>query len=593
MRRLKLDPTYASQAIDWYGNKNAGILNKNGYQANDANVYLAHFLGAGGAMSVLGANPSTPLDQIKALDAARKSNPEVFGRAGTAGGLQAWAGARMGDGATTARNSGGSSYEIAQGMTTNDAQRRSLAETKAFEDLAKSMKGVNDIAKFVREAKDAVSAAQENEDGGSKFRNSLTKMIRGGKAFPDNLDPNSPAYADTFKVADQQDAAMREALEAKKRNERLKQIRENSAINGDVMDDKTAEALQRLQDKSKFHFSDGYYTEQKKAAKDIGTFMADSDANPQNKAANDRDIAALQQQLEKKKNLEVTNTLNTETQKYEGIKRSLMTTDQARQDAYQAELKRLDELLAKDTSTGDERAAKEEEVARRKALLARQQFDLTPIGGMLKQWGDYGHNLEQAATGWMNGFNDKLADMVMKGRVSFRSLAQSIEKDIITMSLKAAESKLFSGLLGGFGGVGGGAATGGLDGMAAIHHTGGVAGSSMPSRRVNMNLFAGAQRWHTGTGGMTLGGDEIPIIAKRGEQVDWPANLARQYGGKGGNFAMGDINVTGASNGSPAQNRELAEQIASHVKAAAGAMVGQELRTQMRPGGTIRQMSGK
>jgi hypothetical protein len=325
--------------------------------------------------------------------------------------------------------------------------------------------------------------------------------------------------------------------------------------------------------------------------------MADTDANPKNKEANDRDIAALQGKLEKQKNLEITTTLDTENQKYEGIKQSLMTTDQARAAAYQNELKRLDELLAKDASTGDERVLKEKTVTERKQLLMKQQFDLTPLGGMVKQWADYGNNLQTAATGWMNGFNDKLADMVMHGRVSFRSLALSIEHDILTMSMKAAESKLFSSVLGGlnFGGGGSAAASGGLDGLAAIHHTGGVAGSAMPSRRVNMNVFAGAQRWHTGTGGMTLAGDEIPIIAKRGEQVDWPANLARQYGGKGGGgtFAMGDINVRGGSDGSPSQNKALAEEISGHIKAAASQMVGQELRTQMRPGGTIRAMTGK
>jgi len=58
----------------------------------------------------------------------------------------------------------------------------------------------------------------------------------------------------------------------------------------------------------------------------------------------------------------------------------------------------------------------------------------------------------------------------------------------------------------------------------------------------------------------------------------------------GGVFQMGDINITGATNGSPSQNRELAEQIAGHVKAAAAEMLGKELRTQMRPGGTIRSM---
>ncbi|MCK1543427.1 tape measure protein [Bradyrhizobium sp. 179] len=597
LQRLRKDPGMVSQAIDWYGNKNAGVLSRNGFQANDANTYLAHFLGAGGALSVLRADPSTPLDQIKALEAARKSNPEVFSRAGTAGGLQAWAEARMGDGVTTTRAADTSSYARARAAATSPEQLAQMAETKAIEDLAKSLKGMNDLKKFGQDMKEAVAAAKENEDGNSKYRNALTKMIRSGKALPDNRDPSSPEYAAMFSQADQSDAALREAAETKKRNERLKQIREGLPTDSDVMDEKTAEALKRLQDKSKFKLSDGYYAEEKKTAKNIGLFMSDSEANPNNKAQNDQYIAQLQQELEKRKNLEVTNTLNTETQKYEAIKRSLMTTDQARQDAYQAELKRLDDLLAKDTSTGEERAAKEEEVARRKALLARQQFDLTPIGGMLKQWSDYGHNLEQAATGWMNGFNDKLADMVMKGRVNFRSLAQSIEKDIITMSLKAAESKLFSGLLG-LGGFSGGGVPGTMEiggqSFVAYHHTGGVAGSAMPNRRVNMNLFAGAQRFHTGTGGMTLGGDEIPIIAKRGEQVDWPENLARQYGGKGGGtFAMGDINIHGASNGSPSQNKDLAEQIAGQVRAAASEMMGRELRTQMRPGGTIRAMTGR
>lgn len=589
-QRLKMQPSLANEAIDWYANKNAGALQSAGFKANDANLYLAHFLGPGGAKSVLGANPATPLDQIKALDAARKSNPEVFGRAGTAGGLQAWAEARMGEGVTTARSAGGSSYERARALANTPEELARIDQTKQIEDLAKGMEGVNNIGKFVREMKEAVDAAKENEDGTSKFRNGLTKMIRSGKAYPDNLDPNSPAYAENFAQADKMDAEMRSAMENRRMYERLKRIRENMPTDSDALDDKSADALARLRDKSKFKFSDGYYADERRTAKNIGLFQADSDANPQNKETNERDIALLQEQLEKRRNLEVTNALSTENEKYLAIQRGLMSTNQARDAAYQLEMRRLDELLAKDTSTGDERVAKEEEVARRKALLTRQQFDLTPIGGMMKQWADYGHNLEQAATGWMNGFADRLGDMVVKGKVNFKSLADSILKDIATLSIKMATSKLFTSVLG-FGGGGGGGSSLGLDGLAAIHHTGGAAGAAMPYRRVNMNLFAGAQRYHTGTGGMTLGGDEIPIIAKRGEQVDWPENLARQYGGKGGSFSMGDINVNGSSDGSPSQNHDLAQQIAGQVRAAASEMMGRELRTQMRPGGTIRALA--
>lgn len=65
---------------------------------------------------------------------------------------------------------------------------------------------------------------------------------------------------------------------------------------------------------------------------------------------------------------------------------------------------------------------------------------------------------------------------------------------------------------------------------------------------------------------------------------------APMFGGQGGNFIMGDIHVNGgASNGSPADNRALAQQIAQQVKNAAREMVGQELRTQTRPGGMLKR----
>jgi hypothetical protein len=67
-----------------------------------------------------------------------------------------------------------------------------------------------------------------------------------------------------------------------------------------------------------------------------------------------------------------------------------------------------------------------------------------------------------------------------------------------------------------------------------------------------------------------------------------PAPLFGSPSSSGGNVTIGDINVhPGTTNGSPAQNKELAEQIGAHVQAAARAMVGQELRTQTRPGGML------
>jgi hypothetical protein len=89
-------------------------------------------------------------------------------------------------------------------------------------------------------------------------------------------------------------------------------------------------------------------------------------------------------------------------------------------------------------------------------------------------------------------------------------------------ALQAAASSF--GFLGG----GGGGGTVGLDGLAAIHHTGGVVGDpSMPSRYISPAYFDDAPRFHGGG----IVGDEVPIIAKRGEEVGWPDQLARKYGG--------------------------------------------------------------
>lgn len=66
------------------------------------------------------------------------------------------------------------------------------------------------------------------------------------------------------------------------------------------------------------------------------------------------------------------------------------------------------------------------------------------------------------------------------------------------------------------------------DGLAAIHHTGGiVGGDSMPMRYINPAYFDDAPRFHTGG----IAGDEVPIIAKAGEGVFTPGQMAAMGGG--------------------------------------------------------------
>jgi hypothetical protein len=62
-----------------------------GFQPSKGNTYLAHFLGADGALDVLGASPDTPVAELLSPKAI-KANPEVFAKVKTAGDLVRWAG---------------------------------------------------------------------------------------------------------------------------------------------------------------------------------------------------------------------------------------------------------------------------------------------------------------------------------------------------------------------------------------------------------------------------------------------------------------------------------------------------------------------
>lgn len=90
---LRNDPNLSRQMTEAYANQNGQTLTKAGFDPNPANTYLAHFAGPQGAVSVLGADPSTPVSALlrpKAIAA----NKFLMGM--TAGDLQAWAAKKMG-----------------------------------------------------------------------------------------------------------------------------------------------------------------------------------------------------------------------------------------------------------------------------------------------------------------------------------------------------------------------------------------------------------------------------------------------------------------------------------------------------------------
>lgn len=139
---------------------------------------------------------------------------------------------------------------------------------------------------------------------------------------------------------------------------------------------------------------------------------------------------------------------------------------------------------------------------------------------------------ERAVTGAFKSMEDALTQFVMTGKLDFNSLANSIISDLIriqiqrtiTLPLANWAMSLFAPAAGPALPLG----SGDLMGVPAnIAHSGGLLGADgLPSRQLDMGVFAGARRFHTG--GLVSG--EVPIIARQGEAVFTPGQL-RALGG--------------------------------------------------------------
>lgn len=106
---LRSDPevgaTLGREMTTRYAEENIDSLARAGHTATAGNVYLAHFLGAGGAVATLDADPNTPIRQALIEGGIRESVADQMIAANrgvlegrTAGQVRAWAGQKMGQG---------------------------------------------------------------------------------------------------------------------------------------------------------------------------------------------------------------------------------------------------------------------------------------------------------------------------------------------------------------------------------------------------------------------------------------------------------------------------------------------------------------
>jgi hypothetical protein len=90
---LRTDPVLSREMIGVLMSENADALQARGIQPTSGNLYLAHFLGAGGAIQVLQANPNTPVSRLLSSDAIRDNRSILAGR--SAADVIKWAEGKM------------------------------------------------------------------------------------------------------------------------------------------------------------------------------------------------------------------------------------------------------------------------------------------------------------------------------------------------------------------------------------------------------------------------------------------------------------------------------------------------------------------
>ena len=138
---------------------------------------------------------------------------------------------------------------------------------------------------------------------------------------------------------------------------------------------------------------------------------------------------------------------------------------------------------------------------------------------------DIGADIGQTLVGAFRSAEDAVAEFVKSGKLNFRDLVTSLIADLARL---AARRFILGPIASALGGILGGA--GGL--VANILHSGGMVGSSGPTRMVPAMAFAGAPRMHSG-GWAGLRPDEVPTILQRGERV-LSRREAQAYGAAGG-----------------------------------------------------------
>jgi tape measure domain-containing protein len=497
-----------------------------------------------------------------------------------------------------------SAAEVVGGYSTPDnsalgtmtpEQRRRFEQARETEQRAK-------VAQFSKNAQvesadltAQINAALESIDGLDKRVRAFKREVASGKFGADFVGTDQ--WADMLHKAEQLDAIDRSRADRAKLTNKIEGYGNNKDNEIQALEDREDELQRRLENESRYrqprelNRKNSALDREEKAtreARQLGILDPSE--------ANDR-LAGVAAMRERWSNVIVGEEIQKEQAKNQEIKKSLMTVDEARQYGFDLEVKRLNDMLSLSTMNADQRALLEKTLTDKITLYRKKMVADSPIGKEMRAWSDVTNNLQTATVSWMNGFTDNLAKMVATGKADFKSLADSIITDLIRMTIRATIAKTILPMFG-LGGGGGGAmdvnngfvpfVNGG--GIVATKHTGGVVGGfGGSSKWMSHAAFMNAPRFHTG-GFPGLTASEVPIVAKKGEIIGWPDQLAKAFGGGGGVAQTNNLAITvNGSSGTPEQNDDLTRKIATAMSNRMEQMVTSGIAKQMRNGGLLKQ----
>ena len=450
--------------------------------------------------------------------------------------------------------------------------------------------------KVLKDEKEKLLALMEKANGsvaddGTRY-SALTAEIKSKQkdsigSVANEHDPRAAVYKELIALAQKLDETEKKAAEQKKLRTSATNAVSTAKDEATALHEKATNALTRsLAPKS----GTGYSDESERVNEQFDKGLAKAKESGGVDSQEYKDIAAQKSAAMKDaQDLDFAKYMEGIRKKGEADRKATMTHGQVAEEQLRKDQETFDKWLAKATLTDDQRTQATLAQAKYMASERAKILESTPIGKQMKDWGDVTQNLQSGMTSWMNSSVEALSTLATTGKANWKSLSQSILKDLMSMSIKGLFSKMAGGAGGLMSSVAGGAGLGGLGKLFGVAHTGGILGSSMLSTRSGSLLdFVGAPRFHTGG---IIGANEVPIIAQKGEGVFTPEQMsamgARASQGQSGSFAIHNNLTVNASGGTQEQNADMAQQIQAKMESTMRQTVVNELMKQMRPGNML------